>query len=353
MRFTPRQPIVPTRKEYDVVISQNFGRPIDGYRARTQPNGGSELHTVLVAEGLAGAGLHVAVIQPGAHTVRWGHVDYYSAQDVIDRGIWLISTDWLISQRFGNLPANVEFKRLAVEMHDLPDERVYQVTPAMAKVPGCKTIFHSNFNAELYNDFPGKVVIPAIIEDSLYELPALDRDSNRRDRVFVYGSAALKGLRETLELWGAMKRDKACEYMMRKAKLIVTSPGYDSPDFDSLRKVPGVEYQQQQTLGDMQKLLQRSDGIFMVNTLVETYGCIQTQCEVAGRYAWVFCPNGPGALKETLANPETVHTDINSFVRAVTAQKWPKPKPAKDVRASKVALQWLDALELKPKEMAA
>jgi hypothetical protein len=102
----------------------------------------------------------------------------------------------------------------------------------------------------------------------------------------------------------------------------------------------------------MQLLLQQSDGIFMVNTLVETYGCIQTQCEVAGRFAWVFCPNGPGALKETLANPETVHTDINAFVKAVTG-KWTKPKPAKNVRQSVVLPLWLDALGFKQKEQAA
>lgn len=348
MRFNKRNPIEPTKVQYDVVISQNFGRPIDGYRARTMPNGGSELHTVLVAEAIQRAGYRVAVIQPGPSYVRWNNVDYYSAQDVLMRGIFQLDCEVLVSQRFGALPQNVAFKRLAVEMHDLPDDRLNDIM-GMMTIPGTKTILHSQFNADLYKDFPGKVVIPAMIEESLYELPPLDRDSNRRDRVFVYGSAALKGLEPTLQLWKAMRN----EYAMRKAKLIVTSPGYDSPDFDALRNTPGVEYRQQKTLGDMQRLLQQSDGIFMVNTLVETYGCVQTQCEVAGRFAWVFCPHGVGALKETLANPHTVHTDINAFVKAVTG-KWEKPKPAKNVRQSVVVPLWLDALGLAShKEQAA
>jgi len=323
------------------------------------PNGGSELHTVLVAEALVWAGLKVAVIQPGPSFVRWAGVDYYSAQDILHRGLYDLECEVLVSQRFGALPARVLFARLVVEMHDLPDERCGTIMAAMkdiiyprdangqlrgsVKDGIVKTIVHSQFNAKLYEDWPGLTVIPAMIEESLYELPAVDRDSSRRDRVFVYGSAALKGLTQTLELWKKMREH---EYMMRKARLIVTSPGYDAPDFEQLKKTPGVEFRQPRTLGEMQLLLRDSDGIFMFNALPETYGCVQTQCEVAGRYAWVFAPN-PGALKETLANPESVHTDINSFVKAVCSDKWPKPKPAKNVRQSAVLPLWLDALGFK------
>ncbi len=341
MRFPARLPVAKTRLRYDVVISQNFGRPIDGYRARTQQNGGSELHTVLVAEALRKTGLAVAVIQPGGSHVRWEGVDYLSAMDVLERGLYAIECEVLVSQRFGSLPANVSFARLVVEMHDLPDERCENIMPALAQCAGSKTIVHSHFNEALYPGWPGLTVIPAMIEDSLYELPPLERDTSKRELVMVYGSAALKGLAPTLQLWREMHKAK---YRFKKAKLVVTSPGYDSPNFDELKKTPGVEFRPQKTLGDMQNLLRNSDGIFMVNMLPETYGCVQTQCEVAGRLAWVMCMNGPGALKETLANPETVHTDPESFVRAVCEQKWPTPRPAKNVRQSAVVPLWLDAL---------
>ncbi len=342
MRFTPRLPLQRIKLNYDVVISQNFGRPIDSYRARTQPNGGSELHTVVVAEGLRRSGLTVAVIQPGPSFVRWEGVDYLSIEDVVHRGLYDIQCEVLVSQRFGALPSNVSFSRLAVEMHDLPDERATTCVDFMSKIPNCKTIVHSQFNADLYPDWPGLTIIPAAFEDSLFTLPVVQRPSTR-ERVFVYGSAALKGLAPTLQLWGELKRNK---YMFKKATLIVTSPGYDSPEFDKLRDTPGVVFEQQRTLGDMQMRLANSDGIFMVNTLPETYGCVQAMAEIAGRPAWCICLNGAGALKEALANTWSVHTDPAEFVDAICQPKWPEMKPAKDVRMSTLLPQWLDVLGL-------
>lgn len=359
MRFPARKPFQRIRLDYDVVISQNFGRPIDSYKARIQPNGGSELHTVVVAEGLQKAGLKVAVIQPGPNFVRWAGVDYLSLEDVISRGLYDIQCEVLVSQRFGSLPANVSFARLAVEMHDLPDERCHNVMPFMAEVPGCKTIVHSKFNAELYPDWPGLTVIPAMVEDSLFDLPPVTR-SPGRERTLIYGSAALKGLAPTLQLWRELHKNK---YMFKKSKLIVTSPGYDDAmqvleEWSGKSRASvvdgdwgnGVTYEQQRTVGDMQRRLQNSDGIFMCNVLCETYGVVQTQCEIAGRPAWVMCLNGPGALKETLANPDTVHTDPEAFVNAVCAPHWPEMKPAKDVRQSTVIPLWLDCLGLKSKK---
>lgn len=343
MRFAPRPPLDPIPMRYDVIISQNFGRPIDGWKARTQPNGGSELHTVVVAEGLYRAGLRVAVIQPGTNFVRWSGVDYYSYQDVAVRGLYGLSCEVLISQRFGKLPPNVEFKRLCVEMHDLPDDRLETngVMGFMSEVPGTKTILHSRFNDDLYANFPGKTVIPAAFEEFLYDLPKMPRTTDRRDRVFVHGSAALKGLAQTLQLWGELKRHK---YEFKKAKLIVTSPGYDSPEFDKLRDTPGVIYEQQKTLGDMQQRIANSDGLFQVNALPETFGCVHVQAEIAGRPAWVFGINGPGALKEVLANPWSIHTNIDEFVNAVAAPKWPDLAPARDYRMTTLLPQWLEAI---------
>ncbi len=353
MRFPQYQRPDPIRLKYDVIISQNFGRPIDSYRARTLPNGGSELHTVTVAEGLQKAGLKVAVIQPGSAWVRWAGIDYLSLQDVLERGIYDLSCDCLVSQRFGEIPPGISFARLAVEMHDLPDERCEKIMGVMASVPGCKTIVHSQFNASLYPGWPGLTVIPAMIEDTLFDLPPVIRDPKRK-RHFIYGSAALKGLAPTLQLWKELHRAK---YMFKQATLTVTSPGYDDAmivleQWSGKKRAEvvngdwgnGVFYQQQRTVGDMQRLLQNSDGIFMCNLLPETYGVVQTQCEIAGRPSWVMCLNGPGALRETLANPQTVFTEPAAFVESVSATEWPKMAPAKDVRQSTVTKLWLEAL---------
>lgn len=343
MRFTPRKPLEKIKKEYDVVISQNFGRQIDSWRARVMPNGGSEMHTVVVAEGLQRSGLRVAVIQPGPSFVRWAGVDYLAIEDVVHRGLYDIQCEVLVSQRFGSLPANVSFARLAVEMHDLPDERANNVTGFMREVPGCKTIVHSKFNADLYPEWPGLTIIPAAFEDSLYEIPKVSRKLEKRDRVFVHGSAAIKGLAATLTLWGNLKRHK---YEFKKSTLIVTSPGYDTPEFDKLRDTPGVIFEQPKTQGDMMNLIANSDGLFQVNTLPETFGCVHVMAEITGRPAWVLATQDVGALKEVLANPWSIHTNPAEFVSAISEPKWPDIAPARDYSMTTLLRQWLDVLEL-------
>jgi hypothetical protein len=278
-------------------------------------------------------------------------VDFYSAQDVCKRGLWQLECEVLISQRFGELPANVSFSRLVTEMHDLPDDRCYNIMGAMAQIPGSKTVVHSKFNAGLYPDWPGLTIIPAAFEDSLCSLPIVPRKTHPRERTFVYGSAALKGLKETLQFWAELKRN---HYSFKRATLIVTSPGYDAPEFDTLRDTPGVVYQQLKTQGDVMQRLSDSDGIFMVNILPETFGCIQHMCEMTGRPVWALCANGPGALQEVLANPWSIHTDANEFVAAI-AGTWPEIKPANDYRMSTLLPQWLDVCGFsnKQKEIAA
>lgn len=349
MRFKPRAPLERIKLEYDIVISQNFGRAIDSWRARTQPNGGSELHTVVIAEGLQKAGFRVAVIQPGPSFVRWANVDYLSLEDVIHRGLYDIQCEVLCSQRFGSLPANVSFAHLAVEMHDLPDERAQTCIDFMSQIPGCKTILHSQFNSNLYPDWPGSTIIPAAFEDSLYDMQAPPLQSDKRERTFVYGSAALKGLIPTLMLWGELKRN---HYAFKKATLIVTSPGYDAPEFDKLKETPGVVYEQQKTLGDMIMRIANSDGLFQFNALPETFGCVHVMAEIVKRPAWIICSDqGPGALREVLANPWTIHTNPKEFVEAVAERDWPEIAPAHDYRMSKLLPQWLDVLGLtQPKE---
>lgn len=354
MRFPARPPIAKIKKHYDVVISQNFGHAIDSWRARTMPNGGSEMHTVIIAEGFQRVGYSVAVIQPGPHMVRWAGVDYYSLEDVIHRELYDLECDVLISQRFGELPQNVSFARLVVEMHDLPDERAAVpmgfMSQFMSQIPGCKTVVHSKFNEALYPEWPGMTVIPAAFEDSLYTLPRVERKPHKRERVFVSGSAALKGLQPTLALW---KQLHDAHKSFRRSTLIVTSPGYDSPDWEELRKTPGVVFEQQPTPGDMMTRIANSDGLFQVNALPETFGCVHVMAEIVGRPAWVLAINGSGALKEVLANPWSIHTHAQPFVNAVAAEEWPEMLPARDYSASAVMPAWIDVCGLKSKAVAA
>jgi hypothetical protein len=89
-------------------------------------------------------------------------------------------------------------------------------------------VVHSPFAASLLEGWPNVSVIPCMLPDEFYEpLPAPVKLDERRHR-YVYGSAAMKGLAPTLELWRELKRSKS--YHWRKAELVVCSPGYDAID---------------------------------------------------------------------------------------------------------------------------
>jgi len=157
-------------------------------------------------------------------------------------------------------------------------------------------------------------------------------------------------------LWSQLRHT----YAFKKATLIVTSPGYDAPEFEQLRQTPGVVFEQQRTQGDMMMRLADSDGIFMVNTLPETFGCVQTMAEIAGRPCWALCgrldhntgqvhfgsEEATGGLREVLANPWSIHTDPVMFAQEISKPKWPALEPARDYRMSKLLPQWLDVLGL-------
>jgi hypothetical protein len=342
-----------------VLISQSGGLPATGSTIRRQPTGGSELQVVVLAEALAARGLRVGITGPFFAFALDRGVAYVPLCEVVGRSdphggpsrpSAKLRTRVLVSERFGALPPGVEFERVVFDLHDIPDQRLGHVAQAMHEIPEARCVVHSPFAASLLDGWPSVSVIPCMLPDEFYEPLPKPVKLNERAHRYVYGSAALKGLAPTLELWRELKREKG--YHWKKAQLVVCSPGYDAIDPRLLEGVKDVVVQHGLSPMGMQALLSASDGVFMVSTYPETFGIVFHQAEIAGVPAYVLRAHGNAdALDTTLANPEMVvdrrnGEEVEEFVSLVEDPFDAPLKPAHDFSVSAVLPQWLDVLGL-------
>lgn len=375
MRLPPRTTPTPEQRTYDVVISQAVGKWANGFTVRNQPTGGSEWQVVLLAEALVTRGYSVAVLTPEGAFSSYGGVDYVPFTACLGafqdpetgekRHSIEIKCVVLVSERFGQLPPHVDFGRLVYDLHDLPDDRLQPVMAGLSSCPDSAVVVHSPYLAGLLETWPRVSVIPCMVPDEFYDAPtprggfnaSMEGGKLTRERRYVYGSAAMKGLAPTLQLWAELKK-KA--YHFKKATLTITSPGYDEIDPELLKGAKDVRVMTGLSPAGMQQLLAASDGIFMVSTYPETFGIVFHQCEIAGKPAWVLRahPNDD-ALTTTLANPWTVDASnadellekISGFDRTGAAHDL---HSAKDFRISTHIDAWIEVLGLKQsKENAA
>lgn len=348
MRLPASLPPTPTLHEFDVVISQMLGLPATGTTVREKPTGGSEWQTVILAEALAERGFRVGVIGPFFAYAMDRGVQYLPAGEVIgrrdaearNRPTAKIRTRVLVSERFGALPAGVEFERLVVDLHDLPDARLGPVMNLLHEVDDGRVVVHSNFTASLLDGWPNVNVIPCMLPDSFYR-GVHGGEQLSRPR-YVYGSAAMKGLEPTLALWKQIKAAKVQHF--KRATLVVTSPGYDAINPKWLEGAKDVEVVTGLSPAGIQSLLEDSSGIFMVSTYPETFGIVFHQCELAGKPARVLqAHRQKDALGETLARPETLYADANAFVDSFGGSF---DAAANNYSVSAVLPKWLDVLGL-------
>ncbi len=358
VRLNQATPPVPTQLDFDVVISQMVGLPATGSTVREKPTGGSEWQTVILAEALAARGYRVAIIGPffayaldrGVHYLPIGEVIGRKDAESRHRPTAKVRTRVLVSQRFGPLPNGVEFERLVVDLHDLPDARLGPVMNTLHEVSNGRVVVHSNFTASLLDGWPNVSVIPCMLPDDFYARPATPTTINgkaspRHNPRYVYGSAAMKGLEPTLSLWKQIKAAKVPQF--KRATLTITSPGYDAIDPKWLKDVKDVEVVTGLSPPGMQTLLEESSGIFMVSTYPETFGIVFHQCELAGKPARVLQVHRvKDALGDTLSRLDTLFTDPNIFVEsfAEPSQEW-QPS-ANDFSVSTILPRWLEVLGL-------
>lgn len=366
MRLPPRTPPTPEQRTYDVVISQAVGKWANGFTVRNGPTGGSEWQVVLLAEALASRGYSVAVLTPEGAFSAYAGVDYIPFTSCLgafqdpETGIRRHSVEikcaTLVSERFGQLPQHVDFGRLVYDLHDLPDDRLQSVMAGLGSCANSAVVVHSQYLASLLDSWPRVSVIPCMVPDEFYNAPREPNEFDdgpiiKRGKHYVYGSAAMKGLAPTLQLWNELKKKS---YHFKKATLTITSPGYDEIDRKLLEGAKDVSVMTGLSPAGMQQLLAASDGIFMVSTYAETFGIVFHQCEIAGKPVRVLRahPNDD-ALSETLSNINGICSSADEMHEEFQHDD-PGPIEAHDYRVSTHIDAWIEVLGLKQsKENAA
>lgn len=235
-------------------------------------------------------------------------------------------------------PTGIAFQRIVHWCSDLisPETQYYQnmLPPDLKQVTVGVSDFHVNQMPAKWN--PHRIY--NMVPEEIYNHPHVKKDP----RLFIYPSAALKGLPETLKLWHEMRN----HYVIGKSKLLVLSPGYDHPDFEELKKVKNVEFVGALRLKDVVGTISRCAGLFSVNRMPETFGLVYAFAEAVGTVPHVLCLNGPGAIPEVI-NTKTVTNDVKVFSQNIIDAGSGKlqVQKAKDFRPSVIMPKWVELLE--------
>ena len=251
---------------YDVVLYSSCGMAFNGDTPEEGGLGGSEIEVVVLADALTARGYKVLVMNPVQRMTVVRGVTYMPH---IAAGSW-ITCRTLAVWRYSIVP-NIRYEKLVIVAMDMPgngsyDHHAEYVTGGSLRG---QLVTMTKWHRSLFPaDWNVRVVHP-VVPEVVYEIAARkDRPSDPLQ--FVYASAALKGLSETIRAWREMK---TAYEGFAEAKLAVTSPGYDSPDLvgvdlEALRiSFKGVI----PSFRGVVELINESAGLFYVNSFPETF----------------------------------------------------------------------------------
>lgn len=310
----------------DLVIYDGVGQPYDG--GTRSGIGGSEHFVIKLARGLAARGVSVLVrntrVGPPMEVDGVRYESNQTAQEV--------ECKTLLLQRATPLPHTVGFDHLVVQAHDVYSSAYDGLHMFLERLNGV-VVCNSQWQA---NRFPFK---PVIIPPMLHELPA---PRTKDPHYFIYASAALKGFDATLNKWRTFRKRHP---ELRDARLGVISSGYDEP-----RRVDDPSIIYLGSLADDQLLehLNFAAGMFYVNMFEETFGVTAALAECLGTRTHILCPNGFGALYETLSDHQFLTNDALIFYNQFVANYGTavRQQSTRDYRPATTLNRWLTVLHL-------
>lgn len=329
--------------DYDVIIYDPLGLACTGTTYRHGGLGGSEFEYILLAEGLAENGFKVAVINNfNFHCFEYG-VMYYPLHHL--EMVKSISCKTLLVLRTSNVPTNkIDFDHLKIWLTDLPNEHsVAMISQWVSPGRGGQAICVSKWQRDLFPANWQFSYVHNMIPDWVYNQDPVAKNPQK----YIYGSAALKGLEQTVSVWEELKKNGKSSYFFKKAELYVATPGYDAVKKEQLDKA------KVHLLGSMPfhllvQEMKTSSYWFFVNALPETFCIVGALAEACGVLPQVLTLEDPGALPEVLSNNKFVTSDKDVFIENLikTAKERPPPLPPKDYRVSTILPKWIKELEL-------
>jgi hypothetical protein len=337
--------------KYDVVYYDTISHPFSRRLVNSRPSGGTELNHVKIVHALADAGYKVLVLNnlPDGEIDGGVVYDHYMNSDVECRTF--------VACRFSELPKiRLPWGDCVGGNRENPEPTVCADTVIMAMndqfqewqrsryLEGATVVLNSPWHAANFPaEWPKKVVVPALVDDEVYDQGLTNEAVFKHRCVFIYASAVCKGLRPTLQLW---KRMKAEHPELKDAELHVTTAGHDVLQPETIASY-GAKWIGELTPPELLEKLQRSAGLFFVNVLPETFCVLAAVAEAVGCRCHILALAG-GAVSTTVHEPYVTSSEevfVRDFMASYLANQQPVVQ-CHNFRTSHVIKQWIDVLGL-------
>jgi hypothetical protein len=315
----------------EVILFDNVGMCYDGNTMHSSGMGGSEFQAILLLEELVKLNKRIICLNNVKHEVTINGV-LYLPNTYLNK--YKFRCNNLIIHRYSDLP-KIDHMRAFVWATDLNGPHNLKFYNYFEKNQ-LELVCLSHYQSTLFPNSWKKNVINFMIPDWVYSYEIPKQKSG-----YVYASSLTKGYACTLEYW---KYLKLCGLLSNK-KLRVCLPGYDNPDVDISMPMYDVEYLNTLPFKKVVEVISKSQGMFYVNTMPETFGISVILAEILQTPPYVLGINGLGALSELL-NSNTITTDMKTFIDYFVSERstnMTRPKPFK----SEVTInKWVQILNI-------
>jgi tetratricopeptide (TPR) repeat protein len=286
---------------FDVMFYDSISLRFNDETVAQQAIGGSEFVLWQLAQEMGRRGMKVLVQlnRPNGHQSIYQNVTYRYGPISLN-----LNVTHLVHHRYSDQSymGKVIWKTRSILCSDLWGQ--YYADLQSMVVPGnviCVSQWQSAHFPE--NWFVKTIANP--LPSQAYESSELIRDP----RVFLYASAALKGLEATLKMW---KQVRNLYPELRDSRLRVLSPGYDDPTALCLQQYEGVEFVGALPFQQVLNEFRCAAGLFFVNSFPETFCITAALAEATGARVHCWTQNG-GAISTTVQSP-LVSTSEEAFV---------------------------------------
>lgn len=295
---------------WDVIICDDHSTPFSPRLAAERGLGGVEWTLMLLAAALADEGLEVLVLNRfdgrWTHTpivqsgfLEYGHISRAYSEKLACKA--------LVVSRWSAVPPIVA-DRVVFSLHDVPARWMFARNRKWLDA-GAMAVCVSTWLAHKIGELaPWRTsVIAPMILDQCYERGV------KNPYQFVYASAAVKGLPETIDTWEIIREHFPETHL---CELLVATNGYDKPSDKDAARMDELNIRSlgQLTGRGVIATLRNAAGLFFVNSYPETHCLIASTALALGCRCHVLTLGDPAALPETLAGAPHLTRDRHAFI---------------------------------------
>jgi hypothetical protein len=320
----------------DVLLLDSIGGSYTEASLQTRGLGGSEIEILQVARGLTNRGHSVAIangvdelkVEDGMTYVPVAQAWQHTPQKA------------LYLQRFSTPSTRMEIPsdvRVIVRANDLRCPP-YDVHRPWLSTGRATLVANTHWQADTFDYAKDRVVISPMLEP----MPVVKKQRG----LFVFASGAMKGFEATVALWCAMKQRHPA---MADCLLMLANPGWgEYPKLTAEQHAAGIWLAASMNPKEYRAAIAQAEGLFMVNTMTEVFGCVAALAERAGTRVHILCEAGKGGFIESVKNQDYITEDPQAFEDGFIEAfgLFPKTPAVSDLSPAALIPKWEDVLHL-------